>query len=325
MVGTGVIEAIGAGVGRALTASGVAAIGRLVGASAEVPAVWLDGVAQGIRDKTEARTEISRALAAEAAKVVPGDPAVLERAMHSMLAKEYRSQVNKEAVAKKAIESLQAVPASEDGAAPTEQFMTNFERYAGDATDEDLQTIFGRLLAGEIRSPQSIPVAALHFVSMLDQVSAQLIQRVLPICWKDVATLDAMQPKLKVHEITTLEQIGFWSAGKKLPFKIEEGSFLIKTPRKNEGFVIQGQPGRAINLQIALLSPAAIALVASSEISINYSWLFDAFKKTAEINFMAVGRPLYQGDQVRIPGPYSESFGAPRTLASFSAGDFSNE
>jgi hypothetical protein len=317
VVGTEIIAAISAGVGKALSASGAAAIGRLVGATAEVPAAWLDGVAQGLRDKTEARAEISRALAEEVAKAVSGDPDVVNRAMKSMTAKWYRSQVNKEAVAKVAAVSLQALPAPEDGSAPTEQFMTSFERYAGDAADDDLRTMFGRLLAGEVRSPHSVPLAALHFVSMLDQASAQLIQRVLPICWIDLAVLDAMPTKLNVHDISTLEQIGFWSAEKNLPITIGDDSLKMLIPRSDKGVVLQGRPGEKFVLDVAILSPAGKALVAVSEIGVNFPWLFEALQKKG-VNFMGANRPIYEGNVIRVSGPYSEKFGIFRQPYSFS-------
>ena len=59
--------------------------------------------------------------------------------------------------------------------------MAKFESYTEDASSDQLQTLFAKLLAGEIRKPGGISPMTLHFVSMLDQEAASLIQRVFPI------------------------------------------------------------------------------------------------------------------------------------------------
>src|SRR5580765_3675959 len=79
------------------------ALSRLVGHIADVPAEYVKTFAQGIRDKWEARTEVSKALSKAVATEIANDRELIHRAAQSFLAKELRAQTNKEAVAKKAI------------------------------------------------------------------------------------------------------------------------------------------------------------------------------------------------------------------------------
>ena len=102
----------------------------------------------------------------------------MERATANMVATAYRRQINKEAVALKTIKNLQADPPPEQGDGPSEDWLAKFERYAEEASSDQLQTLFAKLLAGEIRKPGGISPMTLHFVSMLDQKTASHIQRV---------------------------------------------------------------------------------------------------------------------------------------------------
>ena len=156
------------------------ALGRLIGSALKIPTAWLDQQAQGIKDATAARSHLTQAIALETANMAVADPVILERAKAAMVATDYRHQVNKDAVALKTIETLQADPPPEDSDGPSEDWLAKFERYAEDASSDQLRTLFAKLLAGEIRKPGDVSPITLHFVSMLDQKTATLIQRVFP-------------------------------------------------------------------------------------------------------------------------------------------------
>lgn len=293
-------KALGAGAEKVITGSGVAAIGRLIGATADIPTAYLEGISQNIRDKSEARSLITKTLAEVAAEKASKDPVIMERALNNMLQKQYRSQENKDAVAKAALEALVSNPPSADKGGPSDQFMTNFERYAEDATSEDLRLMFGRLLAGEIRKPGSVSPASLHFVSMLDHGTAELIKRVLPACSQDAAFLENIQPRLSVAEITYLEQAGFWAADKLLPLTFDGKGALIRIMRKNEGYVCIAEPNKLIQLQLAILSHPGRDLVSATEIPFDYESMAETFFRNGATYFHA-GKAKYFDDKVSIP------------------------
>ena len=55
--------------------------------------------------------------------------------------------------------------------------MNTFERFAEEASTERLQDMWARVLAGEIRRPQSFSLQTLRFVAELDQEIAELFEK----------------------------------------------------------------------------------------------------------------------------------------------------
>jgi hypothetical protein len=154
------------------------AISRLVGHAVDIPSEYVKNIKQGIQDKREARSEVSKALARAAATEVAADKELVHRAAQSFLAKELRSQANKEAVAKKAIEHL-SHKSEQDGAkaeAPEEDWLNAFERYAENASSERLRDLWARVLAKEIGSPKTFSLRTMRFVSELDVKTASRFQ-----------------------------------------------------------------------------------------------------------------------------------------------------
>uniref|UniRef100_UPI004047A451 DUF2806 domain-containing protein n=2 Tax=Yoonia sp. TaxID=2212373 RepID=UPI004047A451 len=261
------------------------ALSRLVGAGIEIPASFLDGHAQRIKDRNSARSTLTSAIANRAASLAVEDPKLLDRAIDNLLAKEYRSQKNKDEVAKIAYDSLLAEPAPETSEGPSDQFMTRFEKYAEDATSQNLRELFGRLLAGEIRTPQTIAASTLHFVSMLDTETATLIQRALPHCFQGIALLENIQPALSIAEISFLEQAGFWSSDKTLPFKYDDNGTIIMTVTEKTGFVINNPKGTAFNMKIGLLSRSGRDLLSISDSQFDYEAMATSAYKNEATRF----------------------------------------
>ena len=288
------------GVPQLLLGPAGAAISRLIGAAIEIPAASLDSIAQKTKDKTLARSHVSNAIAAKIAETAVDDPDLIDRAMDSFLAKEIRKQRNREGVAAHALESLKEEPPSEDAKEVSGQFMSNFERFSEGAEDEELRKLFGRLLAKEIREEDSVSPSTLQFVSMLDSSTADLVQKVIPFCWQDVAILDAIEPRLNVAKITTLEQCGFWSAGKTLPLDGEkQGRAILKVPRRNDGFVAKVPENWKANFEIAILSRAGKDMVRACDIGFDYDAMAKLFYKRKANEFFS-GPATYHGDQVKI-------------------------
>jgi hypothetical protein len=170
------------------------AISRLIAGAVEIPAAYLDDFAQSIKSKTAAKQLVAKEVATAAAKLAANDTDIVARAAHSLLAKEYRHQKNKEEIAKKTLELLvQETPSdtrvehAQAGSGPAsspreidEDWLNVFERYAEDASTERMQELWARILAGEIRSPKSFSLKTLRFASELDQETARLFEKYLP-------------------------------------------------------------------------------------------------------------------------------------------------
>jgi hypothetical protein len=160
------------------------ALSRLIAGVADIPAAYLEQVSQGIRDKTEAKTAMVRAVAEAATKQAIADPELIRRAANAFLAKELRAQSNKEQIARKTVELLQeeAPPGQPDAASegPDDDWLNVFERYAEEASTERLQSIWARVLSRQIRRPRSFSLRTLRFVAELDAEVAALFEKYAP-------------------------------------------------------------------------------------------------------------------------------------------------
>ncbi len=122
---------------------------------------------------------MSKAVADAAANLAKNDPEIVQRAAHALLSKELRHQSNKERVARKTLEDLAHEPQAET-TKPEDDWFNVFERYAEDASSERLQSIWGRILAGQLRKPKAFSLQTLRFISELDEQTVALFEKWAP-------------------------------------------------------------------------------------------------------------------------------------------------
>ena len=275
------------------------AISRLLGAAVEIPAVHLDRISSKVRDKTLTEKLIRGEIAKKAASQIVENQDVIQRAINSFLHREYRTQINKDEVVRHALESLSENPSKESEIGPEERFIAKLEREVEFATEDEIRVLFGQVLAQEIRAPGTISTRTLAFVSSLEPDIALMINRVIPHCAWDVAYLDCIRPALKVSEITYLEQVGFFTSGKFLPLEFDDSGKILKTPRRDKGFVAFGEPKKKIELNIAILSRPAMDLVNSIGVGLDYDALATLFYIKGANRFVS-GPATYFADQVSV-------------------------
>lgn len=152
----------------------VKALSDLLGGLTAIPAAWVKRPAQAVEDVTAARSAASAILARGVAEAALNDPAVMEAAREIYLPTIVRKAANRVRVAQRAVEHVSA--SSTDGAeaaAPNDDWMNAFMRFAEDASSEELQDMFGRILAGQVVRPGSFSLSTLRAVAELDQATAQ--------------------------------------------------------------------------------------------------------------------------------------------------------
>jgi hypothetical protein len=192
------------------------AVSRLIGGAAEIPAAWLRRVTQGIDDKTEAKSVVSKAVADAAANLAKNDPEIVQRAAHNLLSKELRHQSNREAIARKTIELLQQ---DENNEGPTseqshhkvdEDWLNIFERYAEEASSVRLQDVWARVLSGEIRHPKTFSLQTLRFVAELDEEMAATFEKYVPSVVNEdfIPFYSSLAPHPQSTELYRLEEFG---------------------------------------------------------------------------------------------------------------------
>ncbi|WP_274426635.1 DUF2806 domain-containing protein [Chelativorans sp. YIM 93263] len=214
------------------------AISRLLGAGVEIPAAWLEQKAQAIRDETDARRTVMEELAAKSVELGLEDRQLLERGLDNLLGRVYREQRNRDAIARQVVEELESNPAPETSEGPRDDWLDLFESYASRASSENLRSLFGKILAGEIRKPGKFSPATLHFASMLDLQTAQMIDAVLPWCIDDSFILKGpVGTAVHYGEWLVLEEAGFVTFG---------GGKLRRTITPNQNQIAHFRMGKQV-------------------------------------------------------------------------------
>lgn len=115
---------------------------------------------------------------------------LLELANRAAVADAVRKEVNVAKAVLRAEEELrddQSIPA--DGK-PADDWLYRWRDYAGSVSSDELQAIWGRILAGEIKSPGLYSYRLLDFVRNLTKDEAALIEKVVPFVLGDVICRD---------------------------------------------------------------------------------------------------------------------------------------
>jgi uncharacterized protein (UPF0147 family) len=162
------------------------AFGRLFTAAIDVPVSMLEGVAAEKRAEAHARARLIEASASQIASQLSIDPKFAEAASIRYAQRIVRQQVNLSRVAEVAAGELtvrakvQVNPADEDkastGSKIDEDWLNVFESEASDKSSEQMQMLFGKILAGEIRRPKSFSLKTLRLISHLDTQAAAIFK-----------------------------------------------------------------------------------------------------------------------------------------------------
>ncbi|MCM2453800.1 DUF2806 domain-containing protein [Rhizobium sp. CG4] len=158
----------------------IAAIDRLGGNITDAGNAWIEGFIARKRARNDGERRLIEAAADYGIKQIEMDPEFAERAFGNHFRKVARQQLNKDAVVQEALVDLQENPPSEDVDGPSslsDGFMDRFEYYAEGATTDDLRQRWGRILAGEIRTPGSFSPKVLRTIDELEASTAILFEK----------------------------------------------------------------------------------------------------------------------------------------------------
>lgn len=211
------------------------ALTDLVGGLVGIPAAYLERIATGIRTDGEAKTRIKLKLADEVSERVAKDPAILDRMAERWIGDELEKQSRREKVARLAAEDLASSPPEADiELAP--DFIPRLSSYAEQAASDDLQALFARILAGEIRKPGTYSLAALHVLSIMDHQLACQVEEVSSWILIDFIPFEkefTQSPHLDT--IGNLEDLGLLRGGLIRKFKVDGGSGVFAFDDVNGG------------------------------------------------------------------------------------------
>jgi hypothetical protein len=289
------------------------AVSRLIGGAVEIPGAWLEQKAQVIKDRTKARTELNNAVTEQAIKEVQSDPDLRRRAAESLIAREFRTQINKEAVAAKTIEILanstqqepSRGPDQRDPAEPAADWMNAFERYAADATSDRLRETWAKILADQIQRPDTFSVKTLRIVSELDPELARQFEMAAQHVLNDKFIPKFEKSVIPLEVATQLEESGLITGTGILSSSMTfEGNSAL-TYDNSHAIVLVIDPGKKINLTVWPLTKSGkeVLRVTARNAPEAAARLFaERFSNDGNIQRVAFGPIVaqYDGNQIRI-------------------------
>jgi len=164
------------------------AFGQLCSAAIDVPIACLQGVAAEKRAETEARVKIISTGANQIAAQMKVDPEFARAAVKKYGQRIVREQVNLDQVTAVAAREIQRSDSgdqkgeeSAEVASIDDDWLNAFEKEACQKSTEEMQELFGRILAGEIRKPSSYSIKTVKLVGELDRRTAALFQRLVSL------------------------------------------------------------------------------------------------------------------------------------------------
>jgi hypothetical protein len=161
----------------------VAAFDRMLGSIMDWPAAFFEGKARKRRVRDAIHEQLLKVEGNAASARAIGMPTIGDRLLGNMLNDEARKLGNRASVTIEAADALKQLPPPADPsdeeqssnrtAKVGEDWMNAFVRYAEDASSEDLQRLWGRVLAGEIKRPGAFSRRTLRFMAELDDETAR--------------------------------------------------------------------------------------------------------------------------------------------------------
>ncbi|WP_238923210.1 DUF2806 domain-containing protein [Achromobacter ruhlandii] len=161
------------------------AFGRLCTAAVEYPVAFIEGAVAEKRAETRARVQLIEVSANQIAEQMKTDPEYALAAATKFAEKIVRERVNVDKIAKIAADELKSAPTKAIQDTPSEtaetasisdDWLNAFESEAAKMSSVQMQHLFGKILAGEIRRPSSYSLRTIKLMAQLDNKAASLFR-----------------------------------------------------------------------------------------------------------------------------------------------------
>ena len=192
----------------------LSALDRLVGSFLDIPTAKLETFANQIRAKDSRKIKeiVSKLISSE--NLLENEDELARAIVENhLLPKQIQQISNKLKIVENAIEHLSEV--NEDVSSTNEEieddWLNYFEQYAEKASSERMQKLWARVLAGEIRKPNSFSLTTLRFLSELDKDIASLFEKEVMYRIQGSYNLKPEKNELinqRLFDLTFLEEVG---------------------------------------------------------------------------------------------------------------------
>lgn len=186
------------GLGLKARSRAVSAVDGLIGAAVDILIAPLEGIAGRQRAKDQARVEVLQAAGQVLKDRVLTDQSAAAAVLESAMVKEAESILRRRDVLAIAADELRALPPPDENVATSddeadvldEDWLNIFGVYVDRASSDRLKKMWGQILSGEIRKPNSFSLSTLRVISELDQNIAETFER-----WAGFRTDDGFVPR----------------------------------------------------------------------------------------------------------------------------------
>lgn len=156
----------------------VSGFDRLCGNLTETVNVWIEDKTTGKRKRIESRNALLAAATKSAESLIANDPNLALRILQTNFDQAARRQSNKDKIAEVAAEFLALNPPTKEqqergSDTLSADFLNRFERYAEDASSEEVQAKWANVLAGEVRRPGTFGGKVMRILDEIDNETAQ--------------------------------------------------------------------------------------------------------------------------------------------------------
>lgn len=166
------------------------AFAQLCTATIDIPVAYLEGIAAEKRAETQGRVKIISTGADQIASQMNVDPEYARAAVKKYGQKIVREQVNLDQVSEVAANQIRqdatllvGEQATASETAPiNDDWLNHFAKEASQKSTEEMQLLFGRILAGEIQRPSSFSIKTLKLLGELDTRAAALFRQLCSLC-----------------------------------------------------------------------------------------------------------------------------------------------
>lgn len=163
------------------------AVGQLCTAAVDVPVAYLEGVTAERRAETKARVSLIEKSSNEIAAQMEFSPEYAHAAVKKFGQRVVKEQINLDNITSKAVEELESQDVEEEANNASEKsinddWLNTFEKEASQKSTDEMQTMFAKILAGEIKAPDSYSIKTLKLLGELDSSVANLFVKFCSCC-----------------------------------------------------------------------------------------------------------------------------------------------
>jgi len=202
------------------------AFGQLCTAAVDIPVAWLESQSAEIRALNEARIKLIKKEGEEFYNKTEVSAEYVAKASSKYASKIIKEQLNLDEITLNAANNLASdkVEDNQNVEVINEDWLNEFESHARLKSSEDMKTIFGKILSGEISNPGKFSIRTVKLISQLDNQAAKLFQKLcsqtISINWGNVqdarvvsfngsaATNSLGQYGLSFNELNILQEYG---------------------------------------------------------------------------------------------------------------------